>query len=124
MYCNATEVVRGLLKNAIEGIAARRMIIPWSLILFLGQILPLLLVAYIFGSGESLLLRLLSLAALGASLLPRIIAAFRFDQPLASALLHPFAIASFLAIQWVALIRSMLHIPESWKGRTYSHARD
>ena len=43
MYHNAAEVWRGLAKNATEGMAAPARILPFTLLLFCGQILPLLL---------------------------------------------------------------------------------
>ena len=43
MYHNAAEVWRGLTKNATEGMAAPARILPFTFLLFCGQILPLLL---------------------------------------------------------------------------------
>ena len=43
MYHNAAEVWRGLAKNATEGMAAPARILPFTLLLFCGQVLPLLL---------------------------------------------------------------------------------
>ena len=43
MYHNASEVWRGLAKNATEGMAAPARILPFTFLLFCGQILPLLL---------------------------------------------------------------------------------
>ena len=123
MYRNAREVFWGLLKNAAEAMAAPPLIVPWSLLLFLGQVLPFLVFAYACTYAQSQTLALLSLAALLFSLLPRLVAVFRFKQPLFAALLHPLAILVFLAIQWLAFLRAVLRIPETWKGRSYFEAQ-
>lgn len=123
MYASTSEVFHGLLKNATEGIASPRLILIWSFLLITGQILPAPLFAYACIYTQSKLLCLCSLAALIASLLPRIVAVFRFKQPpLLAALLHPVAILVFLCIQWLAFARVALRIPTTWKGRTYSEA--
>ena len=49
-------------------------------------------------SAEERFLQLLSTLAFIASYLPRLIAAFRFKQPLPAALFHPLAIFLLLAI--------------------------
>jgi hypothetical protein len=122
MYQNATEVVRGLLKNATEGIATPALIVPWSLLLLVGQVLPLPLLIYVLVSAQPRTLQTLFLTALVSSLLPRVIAAFRFRQSLLAAFFHPAAVLLFLAIQWLAFIRAKLGIRESWKGRTHAWA--
>src|SRR5947209_2752039 len=92
MYQNAGEVVRGLLKNATEGIATPALIVPWSLLLLAGQILPLFLLIYVSASRQSVLVQTVCLIAFVSSLLPRVIAAFRFRQPLLAAFFHPAAV--------------------------------
>jgi len=120
MYHNAHQVFFGLLKNADEGLAAPGRILPFSFMLFIGQVLPVLLFGYAWTLIPSHALRLLSTLALAASYLPRLIAAFRFKQPLLAALFHPLAILMLLAIQWYSLLRSVLRMPATWKGRRYS----
>ena len=120
MYHSAGEVVTGLLKNATEGLGAPKNILPFSILLTLGQIAPVILLFYIGHHRVSSALLIAVLAATAASYLPRLIAAFRFRQPLLAALLHPLAILILLSIQWVALFQRLLNIPVSWKGRTYS----
>jgi hypothetical protein len=119
MYRNAHEVLGGLLKNATEGLASPKNIVPFSVLLFFGQILPLVLFCFAWSQVQSYALWLLSAAALAASLLPRLIAVVRFEQPLFAALLHPFAIFLLLGIQWLALVRAALRVPATWKGRDY-----
>jgi hypothetical protein len=48
---------------------------------------------------------------------PRFLEAARFGQSLSSSLAHPLGIAVFLAIQWFALIRRLLGLKTSWRGR-------
>jgi glycosyltransferase involved in cell wall biosynthesis len=120
MYRNARELIDGLLKNATEGLAEPKRIVPVSLLLLLGQVLPIVLFAYVWLSGASNLLRTLTAAALLFSYLPRMLAVIRFQQPWGAALFHPLSILILLAIQWIALVRAALRLPATWKGRTYS----
>lgn len=120
MYHSAREVVFGLLKNATEGLAAPQRIVPFSILLFFGQVFPLLLFTYLWIEGGSHRLLIVAGVALIASYLPRIVAALRFKQPFFAALLHPAAILVLLGIQWIALLRELLRMPATWKGRRYS----
>jgi len=117
MYRGAREVVQGLTKNAHEGLAAPAQIGPWTLLLFGGQILPWMLLA----ASPWLGIELLPLAITGVMLtiLPRVLAAWRFQQSWLGVMLHPLAVALFLSIQWRALVRSSHHQPKTWKGRSY-----
>lgn len=119
MYRNAPEVFHGLLKNANEGIAAPIRIFVFTALLVPAHVMPLLLCAYFAVTGRTGLPMLLSVAALTLSFLPRILAVRRFGQPLREALLHPIAIAVFLALQWYARYRGMVGTPSVWKGRNY-----
>jgi hypothetical protein len=59
-------------------------------------------------------------AGIGAAALawlPRLIEARRFRQRIVSAIVHPLAVAVFLAIQWVALVRKSLGLKTAWRGR-------
>ncbi len=125
MYTNSREVLYGLLKNATEGLASPSRIVPFSILLFVGQVLPLFLFVYLlsplWNSAGNRSLMLLSGASVLLSYLPRLIAAFRYKQPfLFGALLHPIGITGLLAIQWFACLRSALGVPSIWKGRSYS----
>jgi hypothetical protein len=122
MYRSAAEVWHGLGKNAVEGIAHPVRIVPMSLVLFGGQVLPfLLLPAWAVWSDLD---RLGLLAAAGCAWLPRLLAAAWFRQPLGAALLHPIAIILLLSIQWMALARSWWGTPARWKGRSYPTGPD
>lgn len=120
MYHNASEVWNGLKKNATEGVANAKLIVPVTLLLLFGQVLPFVLLAIAFMTGEqtNLTWTMLGMGCL-AALLPRISSAFRFRQSIVGALLHPFAIVVFLLIQWSAFIGSFSKQTVSWKGRPY-----
>lgn len=138
MYTSAAQVWSGLAKNATEGIAAPTRILPISITLLMGQVLPcipiLMLLAilpeltfvlrhhlYILGishwGAASVLFWLLALLA---SFLPRVLAVRRFRQDWRSALLHPAGVTILLIIQWYALARQLLGSPVSWKQRAYA----
>ena len=117
MYHSASEVWRGLAKNATEGMAAPARILPFTLLLFGGQILPLLLLAApVPYSGRE---RSFILVALAASFLPRLFSVWKYRQPLASALLHPVGVALLLALQWYALVGKLAGQRVTWKERAY-----
>jgi glycosyltransferase involved in cell wall biosynthesis len=120
MYRSASEVFCGLLKNANEGIAAPVRILVFSLLLGVGHIIPFLLPFFIGGKNEhAILLYALSLVACVLSIFPRVLASFRYRQPLFEAFLHPIAIFVFLALQWRARFRDLAGTPAVWKGRHY-----
>jgi len=120
MYTRSIDVWRGLSKNATEGIGAPATILPFTLLLVGGSILPLVLLASgIAGGwrGWSAWAVVAILLATIASYLPRFLEAARFGQSLSSALAHPLGVAVFLAIQWTALVRRLLGLRTSWRGR-------
>ncbi len=111
MYRNNLETWRGFSKNGHEGLGAPARILPATLLLLGGQVLPFVLLF----SGRAFW----TLPAIGFVWLMRLVAARRFHQPMESALFHPVAIVVLLAIQWIALIRFVSGIPARWKGREY-----
>jgi hypothetical protein len=117
MYSSNEETLLGLGKNAHEGLGAKGTIIPMTVLLVLGQVVPLVLLILSIFDGSTLTWQIN--AAVIASYLPRIIAVDRFKQPVSFALLHPISILGLLAIQWMAFIRHRSGKPSSWKGRTY-----
>ncbi len=119
MYRNGGEVFEGLLKNANEGIATPFRILIFTFLLLGGHVLPEALLLYMAWHGQFQLLFFLSLGATALSILPRILAARRFGQPLLQALMHPFAILLFLGLQWRARFRDLAGTPAVWKGRKY-----
>jgi hypothetical protein len=112
MYHDAGEVWRGLSKNATEGMAAPARIIPFTALLFCGQVLPLWLV--LRGKTSPMVL-----AALAASFLPRLISVWKFRQSALSALLHPVGVTVLLVLEWSALLRKLAGQPVTWKERAY-----
>lgn len=142
MYDSAGQVWSGLAKNATEGIASPGRIVPISVTLVLGQMIPfvpfffacLLLISWpifavLLGSMgvdvhithplQSTLYTLAMLICVSSAWLVRILAARRFHQDWRGALLHPFGILLLLGVQWYALVRQVLRRPVSWRSRAY-----
>jgi Glycosyl transferase family 2 len=121
MYHNASEVWHGLSKNATEGMAAPARILPFTLLLFCGQVLPLLLAISLAITPASFPGRwpALILTALVASFLPRVFSVWKYRQSLFSALLHPAGVAVLLVLEWSALVRKLAGQTVTWKERAY-----
>lgn len=111
MYRSAGEVWRGLSKNATEGMASPGGIVPWTVLLGGGHVLPFVLLA--LGIEP-----FVTACACALSLAPRLAAATRFRQDLLGAALHPQGVVVLLAIQWTALARKLAGRAPEWKGRT------
>ena len=111
MYRNSGEVWEGLTKNATEGMAKPVALPIWTLILGGGEILPALLVLISPGPVSAVAL------ACGVGL--RLVLAWRFRQPVLSAILHPLGIAALLVVQWASLLRALRGQPSTWRGRAY-----
>jgi glycosyltransferase involved in cell wall biosynthesis len=120
MYRSAGEVIFGLLKNATEGLAAPQCILPFSTLLFFGQVLPIALWIASLRGCQSIVLRTMATISLFASYAPRLVAVYRFRQQLIAALFHPLSVILFLLIEWTAFFASLFHIQFAWKGRRYS----
>ena len=120
MYTSAAEVWRGLGKNATEGMAHPAAILPWTFLLVGGHVVPwLVLVGGAFLPTD---VWFPAWAAAGLSLLPRLIAVWRFRQSLLGALLHPVGVTALVLIQWLALARWWRGRPQEWRGRSYPPA--
>ena len=117
MYTNAKQVVRGLLKNATEGIANVRLIIPFTLLLVFGSILPVLTLLSLSFSRAGTIAWWLFLACAMLSMVPRLVAAKQFQQSSLGAVLHPLGVLIFVILQWTALLRSCLGLTTTWRGR-------
>lgn len=117
MYHTNAETWRGLGKNATEGLAAPGTILPMTVFLLGGQVLPFLLL----GCEVWLSWFGLVFAVLAATIayLPRLIAVRIFHESLGGALLHPFGVLALIAIQWHARLRQIAGQPAVWKGRSY-----
>jgi hypothetical protein len=120
MYARNIDVWRGLSKNATEGIGSPGTILPFTLLLGGGQVLPVVLLACGVAGGwrgwPAWGIAACCLAV-ACSFAPRLFEAVRFGQSLASSLVHPLGVAVFLCIQWVALARRLLGLQTSWRGR-------
>lgn len=118
MYANAREVWRGLGKNAVEGLASPRLIVPMTIVLAMGQVVPWVLLGFsLTRLPECSSAAGISAWAVVLSLIPRVLGARRFKTPLLSALAHPVAVMLFLAIQWQAWLRRLSGRTGEWKGR-------
>jgi hypothetical protein len=118
MYNTNAETWRGLGKNATEGLAAPGTIVPMTMLLFCGQVLPCILLTLAPKLSSSALA--FAAAGTGFAYLPRLLAVRLFCQPVSGALLHPVGVLVLLVIQWHALIRHLTGKPSMWKGRSYS----
>lgn len=120
MYHNAGEVWRGLGKNATQGLAAPGKIVPATVLLLAGQVMPPVLLGLALAGLVPAAVLLPAGLGTAAAWWPRLAAVRRFRQPLDGALLHPLAIGVFLVLQWVSLGGKLLGRPARWKGRAYS----
>lgn len=116
MYRGGGEVIRGLLKNASEGIASPQLIVPFSSILLGANLLPWLTLAGSLGVANWPALAG-SLAALLLAHLPRTIAAVQFRQPWMGVVCHTPAVVVFVTLQWLALAMDLAGIRLAWRGR-------
>ncbi|MGE3309602.1 MAG: glycosyltransferase family 2 protein [Limisphaerales bacterium] len=125
MYSSAAEVWRGLGKNATEGMAHPAAIVPWSILLLGGHVLPWVLlpltVTPLIQSEAIGVVANLAGAAAALGLVIRSAAALRFRQSPVGALLHPVGVALLIVIQWEALFRRWRGRPMAWRGRQYPH---
>ena len=111
MYQSSGEVWEGLTKNATEGMAKPVALPIWTLILGGGQVLPAILLTLSPGP--------LAAAALACGIGLRLVLAWRFRQPVLSAVLHPLGVAALLLVQWASLLRALRGRPSTWRGRAY-----
>lgn len=116
MYRSAAEVIRGVLKNAIEGIASPKLILPFSVVLIGGSVLPVVTLICGIVQGSALII---ALSAVGVALghLPRAVAAIRLRQSSVGVALHSVAVLIFVLLQWVALANHLLGRQVAWRGR-------
>ncbi len=119
MYLRARDVLAGLAKNATEGLAAPARILPVTMLLLFGQVLPFLLLVWPdIGPGW----RAAAAVGVATAWWPRALACRQFKQPAFSAILHPAGVLMLLGIQWFAFIRQCLGRPSVWRGRAYGRA--
>ena len=119
MYGGFAEVWNGIAKNATEELGAPVRIVPFTVLLLGGQVLPFVLLPIVVLTGQNPTAAWLCVAAIAASLIVRLVAVKRFDQSILGALLHPVGVSILTAIQWYALGGLLLGRPARWKGREY-----
>jgi hypothetical protein len=117
MYQSLPQVIRGLLKNATEGIANPRLILPFTVLLVGGSVVPLVLFLINLLRGSNWPTIAVLAIATGLSWYPRIANAIRFRQSWLGVILHPVSVAWFVALQWIALMMAMLKVQTAWRGR-------
>lgn len=119
MYRSSSQVWNGLAKNATEGLGAPRLILFTTCLLFVGQVLPWILVFSHLPQFQGWVFYptafVAGCAAIATSYAVRFDMVRRFHQSWMGAILHPVGIVILLAIQWYALVRGRR---VSWKGRT------
>ena len=119
MYRGMREVWDGFAKNAHEGLASPKSVVPMSVFLLFGQVLPFLsLLVGALSGGFSGNWVPWALAATGLGIGVRAVVSAWFSQPLLIALLQPFAVLFLLLNQWYGAIRTVLGMPVGWRGRT------
>ena len=106
------------MKNADEGMATRAGIVPWTVLLFGGQVLPWLLIAcaslgWLGASPPAGILWSAALLGIGT----RAVLALRFRHSVLGVVLHPISVLLLLAIQVQALTLSLRGRSVAWKGR-------
>jgi len=119
MYHNAAEVIRGVLKNAVEGIANPKLIVPFSGLLLGGAVLPLVTLAWSIAQSDWISATV-SAVAVVVGHAPRAIAAKHYRQSWMGVLLHSVTVLVFVLLQWVALANHLLGRQVAWRGRAES----
>lgn len=124
MYNGAGQVVKGLLKNAHEGIANWRLLLPFTILLAGANLLPYVTLSYAliqYSQGNHavaiLFAAIISFTAIFLSHLPRWVAAWKLPQSPIGAILHPFSVALFLLLQWLAFLMHLCGQQIAWRGR-------
>lgn len=108
MYDSARALWQGLAKNAGEGLGSPRGIVPWTIFLLGGSVLPFVLLPCAPIPAGIAVVAIYSI---------RFDAAARFRQCWLGAILHPLGVTLLIAIQWHALFRTLTRQPIAWKDR-------
>jgi len=118
MYQGAGAVWNGLTKNATEGMATFFRLPVFTVLLMVGEVLPLPLAAVAFAYFYIPPARFfVGAAVLGYAI--RCISVRRYRQNWLGAALHPLGVLVLLGLQWYALLRKLFGGRASWKGRAY-----
>ena len=117
MYAGWRQVWDGFSKNAAEGMATRRALPVWTVLLCGGHVLPFVMLPGLAIFGASHLRLALAASGCAASWLSRLVLANRFGDTFGGIALHPVGVLMMLAIQWKALLSRRK--PNNWRGRSY-----
>ena len=117
MYHSASEVIRGLAKNAHEGMAGKWAIWVWSAILLIAYVVPPALVVTGLVMGSRAPWWSIATAATVVGIATRLVLALRFRQPILGALLHPLGVTILVAIQWFSWFLRRAGRGVAWKDR-------
>ena len=117
MYRSGSELWHGLAKNATEGLGAPELIVPITVLLVFGQVLPVVLLAIsIWLSPRRSFPRWPRWCVATIRPLAGACAVWPTGRRRAA---PPGRVPIFLAIQWYAFLGLVLGRPRGWKGRTY-----
>lgn len=119
MYHSAKEVIRGVLKNATEGLAGPKLIFPFTVLLIGGSVAPVILLVLSLAFGDSAA-AVVAAAAVLMGHLPRMLAARRLAQSWLGVLCHAPATLLFVILQWIAFLSHLAGRQVAWRGRTSS----
>lgn len=117
MYHSSGEVIRGILKNADEGIANARLILPFTILLLGGGVLPVIVLLASVPS-KNLTAGCLALVGIFLGHFPRALGAVKFRQNAYGVVFHSLATLLFVILQWIALLMQMTGHSVAWRGRT------
>ncbi len=117
MYRSAGEVWLGFAKNATEGMATWGGIVPWTLLLLGGHVLPIALVGAGLAGKLSHGATVLAALATAMSYAGRAVCAARFHASPLGVVFHPVGVAVLVAIQWWARAKETIGVRTAWKGR-------
>ncbi len=120
MYRGLAQTWSGLIKNAHEGIANWRLLLPLTSLMIMGYVAPTALLLSQGFQARSLVVLAVAAVATIVSYLPRVLTAARFDRAWFSTALFPISILLFVALQWVAFGRRLVGTHSHWRGRTYT----
>jgi hypothetical protein len=119
MYRNAAEVTRGALKNATEGVASPRLIVPFTVLLLGCSLLPVVALVWAIGEAKPLAMGVAALAVILGHV-PRVLGAATLRQSWFGACCHVPATVTFVILQWIALGNHLAGRRVAWRGRTES----
>ncbi|MEL6106194.1 MAG: glycosyltransferase family 2 protein [Planctomycetota bacterium] len=119
MYRGASQVVRGLLKNATEGIANPKLIGVFTVLLLGASLLPAVALGCSLATRNTAAVIVAGLAIVIAHL-PRVIAAAQLRQSMFGAACHVPATITFVVLQWIALLNHVRGKQVAWRGRSDS----